>query len=102
MADSGCSTATLRLTMGTLKVTHPMTVPNSPVPAADIVPALQGLVNAVVEAAQAGQPISCRKGSGACSRQLLPVSRTDSQRLLQVIDGLPAQQRHALDAPPLP
>jgi Fe-S-cluster containining protein len=95
MADSGCSTATLRLTMGTLKVTHAITVPNSPVPATDIVPALQGLVNAVVEAAEAGQAVSCRKGCGACCRQLVPVSRTEGERLLEVIDALPAERREA-------
>ena len=57
MADSGHSTATLRLTVGTLRIAHPITVPNAPVPAAEIVPALQGLVNAVVEAAEAGHTV---------------------------------------------
>jgi len=96
MADSGHSTATLRLTVGTLKVVHPITVPDAPVPAADIVSALQGLVNAVVEAAEAGQIISCRKGCGACCRQLVPVSRTEGERLLQVVDALPAERRDVL------
>jgi Fe-S-cluster containining protein len=96
MADSGHSTATLRLTVGTLKVVHPITVPDAPVPAAEIVPALQGLVNAVVEAAGAGQTISCCKGCGACCRQLVPVSRTEGERLLQVVDALPAGRRDVL------
>src|SRR5262245_36742724 len=96
MADSGHSTATLRLTVGTLKVVHPITVPDAAVPAAEIVPALQGLVNAVVEAAETGQIISCRKGCGACCRQLVPVSRTEGERLLQVVDALPAERRDVL------
>ena len=96
MADFGHSTATLRLTVGRLKVVHPITVPDAPVPAADIVPALQGLVNAVVEAAEVGQTISCRKGCGACCRQLVPVSRTEGERLLQVVDALPGERRDAL------
>ena len=101
MADSGHSTATLRLTVGTLKVVHPITVPDAAVPAAEIVPALQGLVNAVVEVAEqaatgAGQTISCRKGCGACCRQLVPVSRTEGERLLQVVDALPAERRDIL------
>lgn len=108
MADSGHSeghsgghsTATLRLTMGALRIAHPITVPNAPVPAADIVPALQGLVNAVVEAAEAaaGQPISCRKGCGACCRQLVPVSRTEGERLLQLVETMPAERRASLMA----
>ena len=93
MADSGHSTATLRLTVGTLRIAHPITVPNAPVPAAEIVPALQGLVNAVVEAAEAGQAISCRKGCGACCRQLVPVSRTEGERLLRLVEAMPDERR---------
>lgn len=96
MADSGRSTATLRLTMGALRIVHPISVPSAPVPATEIVPALQGLVNAVVEAAEAGKAVSCRKGCGACCRQLVPVSRTEGERLLQLVDTLPAERREAL------
>ena len=96
MADSGHSTATLRLTVGTLRIAHPITVPNAPVPAAEIVPALQGLVNAVVEAAEAGKAVSCRKGCGACCRQLVPVSRTEGERLLQLVAAMPPERRDAL------
>jgi Fe-S-cluster containining protein len=96
MADSGHSTATLRLTVGTLRIAHPITVPTASVPAAEIVPALQGLVNAVVEAAEAGNTVSCRKGCGACCRQLVPVSRTEGERLLQLVETMPADRREAL------
>jgi Fe-S-cluster containining protein len=96
MADSGHSTATLRLAVGTLRIAHPITVPNAAVPAAEIVPALQGLVNAVVEAAEAGKTVSCRKGCGACCRQLVPVSRTEGERLLQLVEAMPAERREAL------
>jgi len=104
MADSGHSTghsmghstATLRLRVGALQVVHPITVANAQLPAAEIVPALQGLVNAVVEAAEAGQKISCRKGCGACCRQLVPVSRTEGERLLQVLEALSPDRRDVL------
>lgn len=98
MADSGHSTATLRLTVGTLRIAHPITVPTASVPAAEIVPALQGLVNAVVEAAEAGHTVSCCKGCGACCRQLVPVSRTEGERLLQLMETMPAERRAALSA----
>src|SRR5258708_23613507 len=96
MADSGQFTATLRLTVGDLKVVHPITVPSAAVPATEVVPALQGLVNAVVAAAETGKTISCRKGCGACCRQLVPISRTEGERLLQVIEAMPAERREAL------
>ncbi|HEX9325867.1 MAG TPA: YkgJ family cysteine cluster protein [Reyranella sp.] len=98
MAESAHSTATLRLTMGDLRIVHPITVPNAAVPAAEVVPALQGLVNAVVEAAEMGKAISCRKGCGACCRQLVPVSRSEGERLLQVIEAMPDERRETLKA----
>src|SRR5580700_6015407 len=98
MADSGHSTATLRLTIGTLRIAHPITVPTASVPAAKIVPALQGLVNAVVEAAEAGHTVSCRKGCGACCRQLVPVSRTEGERLLQLVERFAAAAAAIEDA----
>src|ERR1044071_3098351 len=98
MAESAHSTATLRLTMGDLRIVHPITVPNAAVPAAEIVPVLQGLVNAVVEAAETGKAISCRKGCGACCRQLVPVSRTEGERLLQLVEAMPAERRESLKA----
>ena len=96
MADLAHSTATLRVSVGELRIVHPISVPSAPVPAAEIVPALQGLVNAVVAAAEAGKTISCRKGCGACCRQLVPVSRTEGERLLQLVEAMPAERRKRL------
>lgn len=98
MAAEAHSTATLRLSVGELKVVHPITVPSGPVAAAEVVPALQGLVNAIVAAAEAGKAISCRKGCGACCRQLVPVSRTEGERLLGVIEAMPPERRRELGA----
>lgn len=98
MAAEAHSTATLRLTVGDLRIVHPITVPSAPVPATDVVPALQGLVNAVVAAAEAGKSISCRKGCGACCRQLVPVSRTEGERLLALVEIIPDERRERLHA----
>ena len=103
MAAEAHSTATLRLTVGDLTIVHPITVPSAPVAAADVIPALQGLVNAVVDAAEAGslksgKSISCRKGCGACCRQLVPVSRTEGERLLALVEAMPEERRATLHA----
>jgi len=98
MAAEAHSTATLRLSVGDLRIAHPITVPSGRVPAADVVPALQGLVNAVVAAAEAGKAISCRKGCGACCRQLVPISRTEGERLLSTVLALPTERRAVLEA----
>ena len=88
----------MRLAVGELRIAHPITVPSGAVPAAEIVPALQGLVNAVVDAAERGKTISCRKGCGACCRQLVPVSRTEGERLLTVMEAMPAERQSVLTA----
>ncbi|UYN97184.1 MAG: YkgJ family cysteine cluster protein [Enhydrobacter sp.] len=97
-ANSGTSTATLRLTVGALRIAHSITVPSRAVAASDVVPALQGLVNAVVETAETGKAISCRRGCGACCRQLVPISRTEGERLLQFVESMPAGRRAMLEA----
>ncbi len=103
MAAEAHSTATLRLTVGDLRIAHPITVPSGRVPATDVVPALQELVNAVVAAAETasvrdGGEISCRKGCGACCRQLVPVSRTEGERLLALVKTMPGERRERLRA----
>jgi Fe-S-cluster containining protein len=98
MAETGQSTATLRLKAGDLDVAHLLTVPNGPVPATGLLPALQGLVNAVVGAAETGKQISCRKGCGACCRQLVPISRTEGEALLALVEAMPRERRKAVRA----
>jgi Fe-S-cluster containining protein len=93
MTERGQSTATVRLTVGSLRIAHTITVPERAIEAAEIVPVLQGLVNAVVDASASGKAVSCRKGCGACCRQLVPLSRTEGERLLQVVDALPPARR---------
>jgi Fe-S-cluster containining protein len=98
MAESGHSTATLRLKVGDLAIAHPLTVPNAAVPATAVLPALQGLVNEVVGAAEGGRAISCRKGCGACCRQLVPISRTEGEALLGLVETMPKERRKAVRA----
>jgi Fe-S-cluster containining protein len=57
-------------------------------------------VNEVVGAAEAGladqQAISCRKGCGACCRQLVPVSALEARELARMIDQMPEPRRTVL------
>ena len=70
MAQTATSTATLRLGIGDLRIVHAVSVPSGPVRAPEVVPALQGLVNAVVEAAEkdgrlkpGGTIVECTSGN---------------------------------------
>src|SRR5512146_2506153 len=98
MAEMGQFTATLRLKAGDLGIVHPISVPGGPVPATAVLPALQGLVNATVAAAERGRAISCRKGCGACCRQLVPISRTEGEALLALVEAMPADRRGTVRA----
>jgi Fe-S-cluster containining protein len=54
-------------------------------------------VNATVGAAEErGKPISCRKGCGACCRQLVPVSEAEARHLGQLVDQAPPPRRALL------
>jgi Fe-S-cluster containining protein len=96
------SSATLRFSVGDLRIVHEVSVPAVEVTAAEIVPALQGVVNAVVDAAErsavaSGAAISCRKGCGACCRQLVPISRSEGERLLALVRSMPAGRRARIE-----
>jgi hypothetical protein len=100
--STGTLTATLRFAVGDLRIVHEASAPAAEVPAAEIVPVLQGVVNAVVDAAErnsiaSGLAISCRKGCGACCRQLVPISRSEGERLLGLIKAMPAGRRLRVD-----
>jgi Fe-S-cluster containining protein len=63
-----------------------------------LLPVFQGLTDLVVgvaerEAARQGQCVSCRKGCGACCRQLVPVSAVEARALARFVAELPAPRR---------
>ncbi len=75
----------------------------SVVPLSQLLSALRGLTNSVVDAAverdrSAGREISCKAGCGACCRQLVPLSTTEAQQLPQLIDDLDDAHRSRVQA----
>ncbi len=70
-------------------------VPQGPARLGDLLPAAQQLCNeataASVERVEAqGRKITCRKGCGACCRQLVPVSLVEALALSDLVDAMPA------------
>lgn len=95
------ATARLKLTVGDLAIDTAITVPAAPSPPQAVLATLQNLINAVVDAAEAreakaGRQISCRKGCGACCRQLVPVSRTEARAIRALVAAQPEDRRQAL------
>jgi len=67
-----------------------------------LLPVIQNLENAIIgrvaeEAQEAGTPISCRAGCGACCRQMVPVSFFEAEALAQWFETLPEERRAELE-----
>jgi Fe-S-cluster containining protein len=71
------------------------------VPARALLPVFQTLTEALVAngertAAAEGRAVSCRKGSGACCRQLVPVSEIETRHIRDLVAAMPESRRSAV------
>jgi Fe-S-cluster containining protein len=78
-------------------------VPAGPARADDLLPVFQQLTDTIVGIAadhstRAGKPVSCRKGCGACCRQLVPISEPEARALHRLVSELPEPRRSEIRA----
>jgi Fe-S-cluster containining protein len=78
-----------------------ITVPTAPTPPEQLLPLFHSIADlavriAVEDAEAGGESISCRKGCGACCRQLVPVSPIEARYLADHVRGLPEPRRAAV------
>lgn len=71
-----------------------VSIPREDLRMTDLLPILFGFSNALVTLAEdvareAGKPVSCRAGCGACCRQLVPVSEPEALYLAELVQALP-------------
>ncbi|HEV7662264.1 MAG TPA: YkgJ family cysteine cluster protein [Chloroflexota bacterium] len=69
----------------------------------DLVDAARQLTDLVVErgvtrVVQAGLAVSCRKGCGACCRQVVPISQPEARRLGDLVEGFDEPRQSAVRA----
>lgn len=107
MADrpeqSATMTASAKLTIGAQKIDLKLVVPTDEVPADAMVETMQQLTNVIVDgvekqAKEQGHAVSCKKGCGACCRQLVPISRPEARLLAQLVEDLPEPRRSEVKA----
>lgn len=98
--QAGPETVTLNavLSLGDVKVRAGITVPTRPVPLSEFLPIFRSLAEAVVgRAVQAvekdGKSVSCRKGCGACCRQLVPITEIEARQIRDLVENLPEPRR---------
>jgi len=94
----GLRSATVNLTVAGRKVQLQFDVPTGPTRPVELLPLFRSLTDIFVriasEAAEAqGATISCRKGCGACCRQLVPISEIEVESIQRIVDALPEPRR---------
>jgi Fe-S-cluster containining protein len=75
-----------------------LTVPKGPTPLRHLLPLVQSLTDAVVDSAtraveEGGAKVSCKKGCGACCRQLVPISEVEARHIHDLVEQLPEPRR---------
>ena len=102
--DSQDSTvkATFSMPVGDVFLNASAVIPSGHTTLTNLLPVIQNLENAILsqvsaEAVQAGSPISCRAGCGACCRQLVPVSLFEAEALMLWMKSLPEERRTQLE-----
>jgi Fe-S-cluster containining protein len=76
-------------------------VPAGPTTLREILPVVHDITDAIVSIAEqsseaGGTKISCRKGCGACCRQLVPISVDEAAAIRDMVDEMPEERRTAV------
>jgi Fe-S-cluster containining protein len=96
-------TATIELSIADRVVRLETPAPTAPVRPIQLLPLFQSLSDAFVGLAvrsveEEGEKISCKKGCGACCRQLVPISATEARRIRDLVNEMPEPRRSQIVA----
>lgn len=91
---TGTAKVNVQAAIGACQLNLSVSVPAGPTRIDDLLPLLQIMSNQVVASAEAaaaerGQAISCRKGCGACCRQLVPISPVEARHVAHLVAAMP-------------
>ncbi len=80
-----------------------LSVPKGPTRLRELLPLVQSLTDAVVDSAvktveAKGDKVSCKKGCGACCRQIVPISEVEASRLRDLVEEMPEPRRSVIRA----
>lgn len=81
-----------------IEVPLELALPADPVEPQAVLPALQSLVNQVVDVSvklleSRNKTVSCKAGCGACCRQMVPISDIEAHAIAEVIERMPEERR---------
>jgi Fe-S-cluster containining protein len=95
--------AKVKFSVGAEHFEEHVPVPDGDARPRDVVKTAQVLAEAIVDRAVhatrgRGEVISCRKGCGACCRQVVPVSQPEARQVQALVENLPEPRRSAIKA----
>jgi Fe-S-cluster containining protein len=101
--QSGTAALSVEATVGGCHLQISCTVPAGPTRLDDMLPLLMAISDRVVSTAEdatarRGVPISCKKGCGACCRQLVPISPLEARHIARLVSELPEPRRSEIEA----
>jgi Fe-S-cluster containining protein len=96
-------TATIGLLVGGKSMPVRVSAPTGLTPPTALLPQFESLtdrfVAVAIEAEESkGRHVSCKKGCGACCRQLVPISGIEAQRLRELVNKMPEHRRAEIHA----
>lgn len=96
MEEEKWVTGNVRLNLKGYPIEMQMTVPGTPVKPQRMLPILQKMTSALVEASAEGHEISCKAGCGACCRQPVPISEMEVYQIAELVDAMPEPRRNVI------
>lgn len=95
------ATVNVDLSVGDYRLQGRMSVPAGTTRLRVMLPVIQSLADGMVSLAvktveDRGKTISCKKGCGACCRQLVPITEVEARRIGEVVADLPEPRRSAV------
>jgi len=100
--DQEMVTVEFALSLGEDKIGMSAAVPAGQTNLTQILPVIRGLDDSLIagiasQLSQAGRPVSCKAGCGACCRQMVPLSIFEAEAMAGWIGTLPEEQQKALE-----
>src|SRR5579884_289598 len=95
------ATATIKFSIAGDEIETQVTVPRGPTSPRTLLPFFRAVAEAVVDrgvrqAELAGAQVSCRKGCGACCRQLVPIAPSEAHQIGDVVEAMPEPRRSVI------
>jgi Fe-S-cluster containining protein len=102
-SSSATVTVDVHLSAGSWELNGKLPVPKAPTRLRHMLPVIQSLADGIVDLAVKategkGEKISCKKGCGACCRQLVPISEVEARRIAELVNELPEPRRSQIRA----